>query len=288
MRPTIGCTRSAFGSTPRAKEGKEEAHLETLVVKLQVPIELFVRGQGVGFVLGPSFQHFFRTKVCCRGGDGRITGRGEATARRGGGVKGKIESGGKAGEDEDGDEDEDKDKNSQRQRLPPRLDIHPSNPLLPPHPTSPTSPHPTQPNATHPTQPGLTSQIRIVHLDIPHPSLVQQPQLHLIRLGHILEIFIVVFVDSGGVRAGGGVPEVVPRGAGEGEFDIERLGGVVLLGLGVGVIGGGVGERRGRLQDRFQKEVFRQQRRPARMRDLGGSEADLVGDVFLLDEGVYV
>jgi hypothetical protein len=81
---------------------------------------------------------------------------------------------------------------------------------------------------------------------------------------------------------------VVPRWGGEGELDIKPLGGVFLLGgvvlPRVGVIGGRVGGR----EDGFQKQVFRQQRRRARVRDLGGSEADLVGDVFLLDEGVYV
>lgn len=114
---------------------------------------------------------------------------------------------------------------------------------------------------------GFGAEIRevgVVDLCVPQTGVVQDLQFRLVAPGEIGEVFVVGGVDAREVGFVGAVAEVVPRGGGQGEFDVF----VFFNG-----------------QDGLEELEFGEEGRCARVREFARGDGDLVGDGFFVHEG---
>lgn len=72
----------------------------------------------------------------------------------------------------------------------------------------------------------LTGKVRIVVLHVTAPGLVQNAQLFLIRLGNVAKVLLIRAVDVLGVGHAFLVPQMIPVGRSEGDFQVFHLFGL--------------------------------------------------------------
>jgi len=113
-------------------------------------------------------------------------------------------------------------------------------------------------------EPRLTSQIRIINLRIPQPSIIQNLQLRPIRLRNIRKVLLITTIHLLRVRLALLIPQMVPIGRRERHLDIT----MALLG-----------------RNALEVLELPNVRALARVADLADADHGLAGDLLFLDEG---